>query len=285
MKWIKMALGVFAIGALAIAVLYALNNEKTLLTHPKGTIAQSELELMSLSVLLMLIVVVPTLIALFVIAWRYRSKNGKAKYRPNHSGNVLRELLLWAIPSVIIGVMSVILWKGAHALDPYKPLDSDIKPLTIQVVALDWKWLFIYPEQGIATVNYFQIPEKVPIHFELAADNSPMNSFWIPQLSGQIYAMGGMKTEIHMIADGVGEYTGRAAEINGAGFADMTFKVKSTTQEEFQLWIEEVKHSPLHLTTHVYEELCRPSENNPIALYSQVEAHLFHNVIMKYMVH
>ncbi len=189
----------------------------------------------------MLIIIVPTFILLFVVAWKYRAKNAKAKYDPEHSHGVFGELILWMIPSVVIAVMAVITWNATHKLDPYKPLESEVKPLTIQVVALDWKWLFIYPEQGIATLNFVQFPERTPIHFELSADGSPMNSFWIPQLSGQIYSMTGMTTQLHIMADGPGEYTGRAAEINGEGFADMTFVAKSTSQSDFEDWVAERK--------------------------------------------
>lgn len=285
MKRMKLFLGILAIVCAVTAVFFVLKSEKTLLTHPKGTIAHQELNLIASSYLLMLIVVVPTLIALFVIAWKYRAKNTQARHEPDHCSQPSHEFILWAFPSVIIGILAVILWNAAHELDPYRPLKSDTRPLVIQVIALDWKWLFIYPEQGIAVVNYFQIPEKVPIHFDLAADGSPMNSFWIPQLSGQIYAMTGMQTQIHMMADGPGEYTGRAAEINGAGFADMTFRVKSTTEKEFQSWVQEVKTSPLQLTDAVYEELLKPSKKNPVVFYSHVEKNLFHHIMHKYMVH
>jgi cytochrome o ubiquinol oxidase subunit 2 len=190
---------------------------------------------------------------------------------------------LWAIPSVIIAVMGAITWYATHKLDPYRPLDSNISPLTIQVVALDWKWLFIYPEQEIATLNFVQFPERTPIHFELSADDSPMNSFWLPALSGQIYAMTGMRTSLHMMADAPGVYEGRAAEINGQGFADMTFIAKSTKQSDFDDWVTFVKKSPLQLTQSAYDELTTPTQNHPITLYSYVEKDLFHKIIMKYM--
>jgi cytochrome o ubiquinol oxidase subunit 2 len=179
--------------------------------------------------------------------------------------------------------MIVITWKATHALDPFKPLKKELKPLTIQVVALDWKWLFLYPEQGIGAVNLVQFPEHTPIHFELTADGSPMNSFWIPELSGQIYAMSGMVTQLHMMADGPGVYTGRAAEINGKGFADMTFIVKSTARSDFDAWVKHVKQSPLKLTESVYNELVKPSTAHPITLYSDVQNALFAKIVEKPM--
>ena len=283
MKRIKFAMGLLAILSMAIAVFFVLKSHSALLTHPKGVIAQKELHLMTTNILLMLIVIVPTLIVLFLVVWKYHSKNSKAKYDPGESRGVFRELILWIIPSVIVVVMAAITWNAAHELDPYKPLESEVKPLTIQVVALDWKWLFIYPEQGIATVNFIEFPARTPIVFKLTADGSPMNSFWLPQLSGQIYCMTGMVTTLHVMADKPGEYTGRAAEINGKGFADMTFVAKSTTESDFDDWVAYVKQSSLQLTDPTYSELAKPSIENSITLYSLVERHLFNQIITKYL--
>jgi cytochrome o ubiquinol oxidase subunit 2 len=283
MKRIKFVIVTLAIIGAVLAIFFVLRSENALLTHPKGIIARSQLNLISTNILLMLIVVVPTFILLFVIAWKYRAKNAKAKYDPEQSTGVFRELILWIIPAIVIAVMIVITWKATHELDPYKPLESEVKPLTIQVVALDWKWLFIYPEQGIASLNFVQFPERTPIHFELSADGSPMNSFWIPQLSGQIYSMTGMITQLHIMADEPGIYSGRAAEINGQGFADMTFVAKSTSPSDFDDWVAHVKQSPMQLTEKVYNELVKFSKNNPITLYSYVEKDLFNAIVMKYM--
>lgn len=259
MKRIKFAIGILAILCMALAIFFVLKSESALVTHPKGIMAHKELHLIATNIHLMLIVVVPTLILLFVVAWKYRAKNSKAKYEPEHSHGAFGEMILWMIPSAVIAVMTVVTWKAAHELDPYKPLESEVKPLAIQVVALDWKWLFIYPEQGIASVNFVQIPAQTPIDLALAADGSPMNSFWIPELSGQIYAMSGMTTQLHIMADAPGVYAGRAAEINGKGFADMTFVAKSTSQADFDDWVAEVKQSPLQLTDRMYNELSKPS--------------------------
>jgi len=283
MKRIAFVVGTLAIIGAVLAIVFVLSGESALLTHPKGIIAQSELDLIITNIHLMLIVVVPTLILLYAIAWKYRAKNRKAKYDPEQSHGRSAELILWIIPSVVIAVMSVKTWNAAHELDPYRPLKSEVKPLIIQVMALDWKWLFIYPEQGIASLNFVQFPDSTPIQLALSADGSPMNSFWLPQLSGQIYCMTGMTTPLHIMADGPGEYTGRAAEINGDGYADMTFVAKSTSQADFEDWVASVKESPLQLTERIYSELAQPSKNNPIALYSYVENNLFHTIVMKYM--
>ncbi len=283
MKRIKFIIALLAILSAAFAIFFVLRSDFALLTHPKGIIAHRELKLMVTQILLMLVVVIPTYIALFAVVWKYRAQNAKAHYDPEHSHGGFGQLVLWMIPSVIVACMAIFTWNMTHALDPYKPLESEVKPLKIQVVALDWKWLFIYPEQGIASVNFVQFPEKTPIHFELSADGSPMNSFWIPQLSGQIYAMSGMVTTLHMMADTQGVYSGRAAEINGDGFAGMTFVVKSSSQADFDNWVAEVKQSPLQLTDSTYNELLKPSQNNPITLYSYVEKEMLNKIVMKYM--
>lgn len=284
MKKIKSVVVALAILCAAIAIFFVLQSDKALLTHPKGIIARGELKLIKTNILLMLIIIVPTYILLFVVALKYRAKNAQDKSdSEQQSPGVFRELILWIIPLIIVIAMATVTWISTHELDPYKPISSDVKPLKIQVVALDWKWLFIYPEQGIATVNFVQFPAQTPIHFELAADGSPMNSFWIPQLSGQIYSMTGMITPLHIMADEPDDYTGRAAEINGDGFADMTFVVKSTTQSDFEDWVALVKQSPLQLTHPTYNELLKRSINDPIALYSYVENDLFNGIVMKYM--
>lgn len=265
-----------------LTIFFTLKSEKALLIHPKGIIAHSELDLMITNILLMLIVILPTFILLFVLVWQHGKKT-KVPYDPDHSHGIIGELLLWIIPSIIVALMAVITWKATHQLDPYQPLKSEVKPLRIQVVALDWKWLFIYPEQGIATVNFVQFPAETPIQFALSADGSPMNSFWIPQLSGQIYSMTGMITTLHIMADKPGEYNGRAAEINGQGYADMMFAVKSTTQSDFDDWVSNVKLSSLKLTAPVYKKLAKRSKNNSIMLYSSVETDLFNKIVEKYM--
>lgn len=284
MKWFKLALGLLGVVVGVLAIIFVLGSEYALVAHPEGIIAQSELDLIILNYLLMLIVVVPTFITLFIIVWKYRSQNShRAKYEPERPSKPYQEMLLWIFPSIIIAVMAYHTWYATHKLDPFKPLESSVKPLNIQVVALDWKWLFIYPEQGIASVNYFQIPERTPIHLELSSDGTPMNGFWLPQLSGQIYAMSGMVTQLHIMADGPGEYRGRAAEINGEGLADMTFLAKSTSQEDFEAWVSKVKQSPLKLDESVYNDLLKRSIKNPITLYSHVEENLFNKIVMKYM--
>ena len=164
----------------------------------------------------------------------------KAKHAPDWEHNYIAEYCWWGVPIVIIVILAVTTWKSSHDLNPFKPIESEKKPLAIQVVALHWKWLFIYPEQGIATVNFVQFPEKTPINFEITSD-APMNSFWIPQLGGQIYAMPAMRSKLHLIANEIGSFRGVSANISGKGFAGMTFTAKSSSEEDFDAWVQSGK--------------------------------------------
>jgi cytochrome o ubiquinol oxidase subunit II len=283
MNRVKLIIGTCAIIALAFVIYFVLHSEYALVAQPKGLIARGQWELIKTQIRLMIIITGPAIILLLWTAYRYRASSAKAKRDLKKRGNFFKELILWVIPSIIIAVMIVILWKATHELDPYRPIKSDDDPLRIQVVAINWKWLFIYPEQGIASVNFVQFPAETPIRFELAADDSPMNSFWIPQMSGQIYAMTGMITQLHIMADDVGIYSGRAAEINGEGYADMTFVAKSSSHSDFEKWVADVKQSPLKLTEQAYNELIQPSIKHPVTLYSFVEKDLFQKIVMKYM--
>lgn len=250
--------------------------------NPQGMIALKERNLLFIGAALMSIIVIPVFILSFVFTWKYRDTNTKAKYEPDLDRNHKAEILWWCLPLVIVGILSVITWKTTHELDPFKSIDMEKKPVRIQVVALNWKWLFIYPEEGIATVNFFQFPEKTPIAFELTSD-APMNSFWIPQLSGQIYAMSGMKTQLHLIAATPGDYRGSSANISGEGFSGMHFIAKASSDEEFENWVKNARSADLKLTLDEYNKLAEPSIDNPVAYYSSHEEGLFDQIIMKYM--
>lgn len=248
---------------------------------PKGSIAFKERDLLLIIQAIMLLVVIPVYILTFVFSWKYRAHNFKAKYTPEWDDNRLAEYIWWGVPCLIILVIGVLTWVRTYHLDPYKPLESDKKPLKIQVVALQWKWLFIYPEENIASTNFFQFPEKTPIHFEITAD-APMNSFWIPRLGGQIYAMPGMRTQLHLIADEAGKFRGASANISGVGFAEMHFIAKASTEEEFHQWVQEVKQSPNTLSFEEYNQLALPSQNNPVTLFQLKGENLFDQIIMKF---
>jgi cytochrome o ubiquinol oxidase subunit 2 len=178
-----------------------------------------------------------------------------------------------------------LIWNSSHDLDPYKPLDSAVKPVTIQVVALRWKWLFIYPEQGVASVNYVQFPEDTPVNFVITSD-APMNSFWIPQLGGQVYAMPGMSTKLHLIADHTGDYAGSSANLSGAGFASMKFRARSTSSSDFDEWVRTIKQSDSLLTADNYaNDLAMPSQNNPVEYYMLGDDNLYESALGKSMMH
>lgn len=253
--------------------------------NPKGSIAADEKQLLIDSVLLMLIVVVPVLILTIVFAVKYRSSNSKAKYEPQWGHSTLLEVICWTVPCIIIVILAALTWVTTHKLDPYKPLD-DVrgKPLTVQVVALNWRWLFIYPEQNIATINYLKFPIDRQVKFLITAD-APMNSFQIPQLGSQIYAMPGMQTKLHLIANHLGDYAGFSANFSGNGFSDMKFIAHVTSEEDFNKWVKSVKRSSTtRLTQALYnEDLAPDSENSKIQYFSSVDKSIYNNAMMKYM--
>lgn len=271
-----------SLGVVLLAAILYLQGTNIAVLNPKGSIAEQQFDLIVFTSLLSLLIVVPVFALTFYIAVKYRAGNKKAKYSPELDHNSVAEALWWGIPLALIAVLAVITWVTSHKLDPYRPIVSDKKPVIIQVVALRWKWLFIYPEQNIATVNYIQIPEKTPINFELTSD-APMNSFWIPQLGGQVYAMSGMSSKLHLQADKLGTYSGSSANISGEGFAGMTFTVKATPETEFIDWVDSVRQTPQMLTMDIYQKLAEPSKNHPRTYYSGRDESLYDTVIMKYM--
>lgn len=276
-KILLIALSLFLLGLIYVIVHIILHTDIAVL-NPKGIIATKELKLMLISTVLMLIIVIPVFVLLAWTSWKYRASNKKALYDPDWDNSYVVEAIWWGFPCLIVAILSYYTWVSSHELDPFKPLESEVKPLTIQVVALEWKWLFLYPEQKIATVNYIHIPEKTPIQFEITA-NAPMNSFWIPQLGGQIYAMNGMKTELHLMADEVGEYRGSSANLSGTGFAWMNFLVHATTHDEFNKWVKESQSTIQVLSQESYQNLAKPSQDNPKALYKLEETNLFNRII------
>ena len=250
--------------------------------NPDGMIGLKERKLLITASLLMLIVVIPVFIFTFAFAWKYRENNEKSRHEPDWEHNYIAEYCWWGVPLVIIFILAIITWKSSHELNPFKPIDSNKKPLTIQAVALQWKWLFIYPEQGIAVVNFLQFPEKTPLNFEITAD-APMNSFWIPQLGGQIYAMPAMRSKLHLIASTTGIFKGRSANISGTGFAGMYFNAKSSTEEEFDQWVNSVRRSPQSIGFDKYNELVKPTEYVPVTYYRLGQNDLFDQILMKYL--
>ncbi len=259
-----------------------LGNVDFQLLFPHGPIARQERDLIITATVIMLVIVVPVYFSLFFFAIKYREGNKTVDRSEKIKNNRFIQISWWVAPAIIIAIIAAITWKSTYKLDPYRPIVSRIEPIRIQVVALQWKWLFIYPEENIATVNFIQFPRGVPVSFELTSD-APMNSFWIPSLSGQIYAMTGMSTKLHLVADNIGDYPGLAAEINGIGFSGMKFVARSSTQEQYDLWVSEVRRDGKKLTGSYYEKLALPTINEAVAYFYPVEDDLYSNIIMKYM--
>jgi len=276
----RLTVGIGLVGLGTVLTGLYLRHTNIVVLNPKGPLARQERNLIIFAALLSLVVVIPVFIMTITIAWRYRESNKAARYQPDWDHSRLAESLWWGIPSLLILILGIVTWNSSHSLDPYRPLRSPNPPLTIQVIALDWKWLFIYPQQGIASLNYLQFPEQTPINFEVTSD-ATMNSFWIPQLSGQIYAMNGMSSQLHLLADGQGTYQGRSANISGEGFAGMNFAVHSSTMSDFNNWVRKVKQSPNHLDAVSYAKLSEPSQNSPITYYSATDNYLYDKIVLK----
>jgi len=266
---------------LGTGLVVSLSGCQSALLDPKGSVGVAEKSLILTATWAMLLVVVPVIILTLVFAWRYRASNRNATYAPKWAHSTAIELVVWAIPAVIILFLAILTWKTSHELDPYKPLESDVKPINVEVVALDWKWLFIYPDLGIATVNQLAVPVGTPIAFRITSD-SVMNSFFIPQLGSQVYAMAGMQTKLHLIADHEGDYAGLSANYSGAGFSDMKFRTLAKSPDEFAAWVAEVKATKQSLSMDEYASVAQPTEKAPVQYFSTVDPRLFHNIIAKY---
>lgn len=249
---------------------------------PVGPVGQAEKQILINSTAIMLAIIIPTMIATVAFAWWFRRGNTKAVYRPDWEYSGAIELVVWSIPALTVLLLGGIAWIGSHDLEPSKPLKSAVKPIEVEVVSLDWKWLFIYPELNIASVNQLAFPANTPVNFKITSD-AAMNSFFIPQLGGQIYSMAGMQTKLHLIANEPGSYDGMSANYSGAGFSGMKFKAIATASPaEFDAWVKQVRSGkPLDPTS--YAQLLNPSENNPVQHFSSVPPGLFYGVLNKYM--
>lgn len=266
----------------SVIITALLSGCKIAVLDPHGPIAAAEKHILLISTGLMLLIVIPVIFMALFFSWRYRAKN-QATYTPNWSDSIKLEVMLWFLPIIIIVVLSIITWRSSHDLDPYRPLSSPNKPITIQAVALQWKWLFIYPEQHIATVNFLQFPVDVPVKLLITAEG-PMNAIQIPQLVGQIYAMAGMQTRLFFLAHHLGDYIGRGVSFTGEGFANMVFNARASTIAEFNNWVHKTQSSPNKLTKLAYELLKIPNLTpSPVLYYGDVDVALFNNIINSYM--
>ncbi len=241
---------------------------------PRGPIADANSKILLNAVEIMLVIVVPTIIAALVFAWWFRATNTRAHYQPEwaYSGRI--ELIVWSIPTLVILFLGGVIWIGSHQLDPYKPLPSATKPLEVQVVSLDWKWLFIYPEHGVASVNELVVPEGVPVHFSLTSA-TVMNMFFVPQLGTMIATMNGMVTQLHLQADHVGDYYGQSAQFSGDGFSGMNFTVRAVTPDAFAQWVAMAQQAGPALDREGYMMLSVASENVKPFTYRTVDPDLF----------
>ena len=257
------------------------------LMNPSGDIALQQRNIILISTGLMMLIIVPVIALTLLFAWRYRKANTQADYRPDWDHSTQLELVIWAAPLLIIIALGAITWISTHTLDPYRPLSridanrpvpADVKPLVVEVVALDWKWLFIYPEQGIALVNEMAAPIDRPIQFKITA-SSIMNSFFIPALAGQIYAMPGMETKLSAVINKPGEFDGFSANYSGHGFNGMRFKFHGMATADFDKWVESNKTSGKQLTRADYLVLEKPSEREPVQRYASVDASLYKAIV------
>ncbi len=245
---------------------------------PKGPIAAAERQILFNSLGIMLAIVIPTILATLGAAYWFRASNTRARYLPDFEYSGRLELLVWSIPIMTVLLVGGVAWVGSHDLDPPKPIASAVKPVRVQVVSLDWKWLFIYPEQGIATANQLTIPVGTPVSFELTS-SSVMNSFWVPQLGGQIYTMAGMTTRLHLQADHPGTYRGASANYSGEGFADMRFNVEAVPPEKFAQWVDAARSAGPVLDAQAYVDLAKPSKAVAPFTYRSVAPDLFTRIL------
>lgn len=279
-NWTKLRarIGLLIAAASVTLLLAGCDGSKYIVFDPKGPVAETQYRLIILSIVLCAIVVIPVIALMIFIVYRYRDKPGnKAPYEPEWHDSKTLETIWWGIPIVIIGILGYFTVRDTYALE--KVPVHDATPVKIQVTSLDWKWLFTYPDQKIATVNYAEIPAGVPIIFELTSD-APMNSFWVPQLAGQEYSMPGMAMQMWLQADEPGEYDGKGANFTGKEFAHMQFKVIAKPQKEFEQWVQEVKLNAPALTQAGYDELAKPSRSEQLT-YSSFPEGLFEAIVNK----
>ncbi len=250
--------------------------------NSKGPIGRSEAELIYVSFGLMLIVVLPVFVMTFWFAIRYRDSNKKATYKPNWAHSNKIEFVVWTVPIIIIVILSFLTWKSTKELDPYKPIESNVKPLEVDVISLDWNWLFVYPEDSVATLNELVIESGRPVSFRLTSQ-TVMTSFFIPQLGSQMYAMAGMRTRLNLMADVPGTYMGRNLEYSGNGYHKMNFKVLAKTPEDFKAWLKTAKTTSDTLTMAQYEEISKPKAGHPVKVYASIVPDLFDKVMAPFM--
>lgn len=275
------------LSALALSASALLTACKPVLLFPSGDIAAQQGHLIVVSTILMLLIIVPVIFLTLLFAWRYRHNHTRDDYQPEWDHSLRLELVIWAAPLLIVIALGAITWMSTHTLDPFRrvsridanrALAPTVKPVVIDVVALDWKWLFIYPEQGVASVNELALPVDVPVQFHITSE-SVMNSFFVPALAGQIYAMPGMEAQLNAILNQAGSYQGLSANYSGAGFSHMRFAVKGLTANDFQHWLDSTKTDTGVLNKAGYLALRAPSIANPVQHFGSVDPHMFDAIV------
>lgn len=272
---------------LLLPIVLTLGGCNLVLLNPDGYIAKQQSDIMISTTIIIALIIVPVLIVIGLIAWRYRASNKQAVHDDKWDHSPQLELLVWAVPLLIIIAVGAVSWTGTHQLDPYRPLDkvnantpvpADTKPLEVQVVSLRWKWLFFYPDYGIATVNELAAPVDVPIHFKLTSDTM-MDSFFVPTLAGQIYTMPGMQTVLHGVINKPGEYKGFSANYSGAGFTDMRFTFHGMSHTDFDSWVKKIRASDQTLDRTAYNKLTQPTRAEPTHYYGRFTPSLYERIL------
>jgi len=250
---------------------------------PQGPIAAGNAQILINSVGIMLVIVIPTILATLAFGWWFRSSNKKAIYLPNwaHSGHL--ELIVWGIPLLVVLFLSGVIWIGSHELDPAQPIAQGGKPIEIQVVSLDWKWLFIYPDQEVASINELAVPANTPVHFSLTS-GTVMNMFFVPQLGSMIATMNGMVTQLNLKADQIGDYYGQSSQFSGSGFSDMHFTVRALTMEDYSKWLAYVKQTGQKLDEASYLALARNKAASSVRSYGSITRDLFDKIAMRELI-
>lgn len=264
----------------ALAAL-ALSGCESALMDPKGDIGMQQRGVIISAMLWMALVVVPVFAMTAWFAWWFRAGNRRARYTPDWHDSPKLEAVVWGVPAAVVLAMGIGSWQMAHKLDPFRPIAAERPPVAVEVVALDWKWLFIYPEEGVAAVNELALPVGVPVAFRITS-GSVMNSFFIPRLGSQVYAMSGMETRLHLIADAAGDYPGMSAQFSGRGFSQMRFRARAMSRRDYEAWLARARAAPAVLDDRTFSALLEPSESHPVTLYSRVEPGLFDALVAKF---
>ena len=269
-------------GVLTLGLLTLLSGCSDLrILQPVGPIGVANRHVILIAFALMMIVVIPVIVMSVAIPWRYRAGNSKAVYKPEWTHSTAVEVVVWLIPALIVAALGLLVWNSTHRLDPYAPLPASQQPLQVEVVSMDWKWLFIYPQLGIASVNQLVFPTGRPLDLRLTSD-SVMTSFFIPRLGSQIYAMAGMQTRLNLQADQAGKYLGENSQYSGKGFSFMQFQAQATDANGFRKWVRQVKNSPMTLNKTGFAQLENPDMHSPVSYYGKVTPGLFETIMGKF---